>query len=125
MLSVRLAAIPETIGETPQMKRPFSSPSRSNSYITRTNVNHSNEVNSTTFTDTYLMTIPSTDDKPDEGVESLSFDTIYPQRRSMKLVSIPLERINMEWIIEDSNYCPAVIEINDYRRLENIVSSSN
>jgi hypothetical protein len=45
-----------------------------------------------------------------------SLPSLPPPPRSMRMVSVQLERISMEWTIEDMKYCPASIEINDYRR---------
>lgn len=124
VLSVRLTGnVQNSSDETSILKRPFSSPPRSQSSHSITEdsgivVESADTTTPPAFTDTYLMTIPSADDNLDEGgVESQSsiFET-RQRTRSMKLVSIPLERINLEWLTEDTKYCPAVIEINDYRR---------
>jgi hypothetical protein len=83
---------------------------------------------SSMVTANYLISIPSADENEDECDGAESSETISsnltpipsqprpPPPRSMRMVSVQLERISMEWSIEDMKYCPASIEINDYRR---------
>lgn len=73
-------------------------------------------------TDNYLIPLPLAADSRDPSV---AFDGIYTNdqdrsefeeiRPTFRMVSVRLERIRMEWISEDLQYCMSAVEINDYR----------
>jgi hypothetical protein len=154
VLSVRLNTTPGSnfSDHTNERRRPFSSPPRSNSFnerIKEENQPEENEAEETitassssliipetsslVMTDNYLMTIPSVDEiTEEESSERINPNSDHdhiplpprPPPRTVKVISVPLERISMEWTIEDMKYCPASIEVNDYRRSTFLLPSS-